>query len=402
MSDIGGTRGSDAAQRIKILFCIPDMIIGGVETVFLKTLENIAATGCADIAVVMKNKLREPFYIEWFRAHPEIKLHIIYPAAHRFEDAKKYMRGFPLKNIRKIAFSVYKDIKNAQVARKKLFEGYDVIIDYKNAYFSKLLRKCTTPKITWIHGSINFFENDNILKHAARYEKIVCLSDNFMTEFRRRHPEHADKIVRIYNPFDAEQIRRAAANGDTYVGKYFCVVSRLDPDKDIKTIIDAFEIFHENDQFKDVRLLIIGTGRDAKKLREYAAQQKSRHAIVFAGKIPAPFGYMRGAIAHILSSHNEGLPTVLIEAASLGVANISSDCPSGPREILLNGDAGLLFDIGNARQLAQHMTNICSGKTDTRKMTDTATAALDRFDAKEITNQIMRLIHETTGGKSCR
>ena len=97
---------------------------------------------------------------------------------------------------------------------------------------------------------------------------------------------------------------------------------------------------------------------------------------------------MRGAIAHILSSYSEGLPTVLLEAMAVGTVNISSDCKNGPREILLDGDAGLLFAPGNADELAQHMDKIWNNKIAVEKLKNTATKSLARFDAVQIATDV--------------
>lgn len=75
--------------------------------------------------------------------------------------------------------------------------------------------------------------------------------------------------------------------------------------------------------------------------------------IVFTGALNNPYGIMRGAIANILSSESEGLPTLLLESVALGVPCISSKCKNGPREILLNGRGGLLFETGDANALAK-------------------------------------------------
>ena len=102
---------------------------------------------------------------------------------------------------------------------------------------------------------------------------------------------------------------------------------------------------------------------------------------------------MAGAVAHILSSYNEGLPTVLIEAQTLGVLNISSDCKSGPREILLNGNAGLLFEPGNAEQLSKLMSQVWNNEVDKEAMINNATTALDRFGGDIIAEEIKNIIN---------
>ncbi len=102
---------------------------------------------------------------------------------------------------------------------------------------------------------------------------------------------------------------------------------------------------------------------------------------------------MAGALGNILSSYSEGLPTVLIEGAAVGTVNIASDCKNGPREILMDGRAGLLYAPGDAAALARHMNDIWRGRVDMDAMTRRAADALHRFDADVIAGQITDLIN---------
>ena len=98
------------------------------------------------------------------------------------------------------------------------------------------------------------------------------------------------------------------------------------------------------------------------------------------GKIPEPYGYMHDALAHILSSKSEGLPTVMIEAMAAGTLSVASDCPDGPHEISMDGAAGVLFEPGNEN------INIS-------KIKNTAKKSLTRFNADTIASQIMSMIN---------
>ncbi|MBO7644793.1 MAG: glycosyltransferase, partial [Alphaproteobacteria bacterium] len=104
-----------------------------------------------------------------------------------------------------------------------------------------------------------------------------------------------------------------------------------------------------------------------------------------------PFVYMKHAIANVLSSYSEGLPTVLLESAVVGTLNIASKCRFGPREILLNGRGGVLFEPGNAKQLAMCMGDVYNNSVNVTEMIKESTDALKRFKADEVVNQIISL-----------
>jgi len=80
---------------------------------------------------------------------------------------------------------------------------------------------------------------------------------------------------------------------------------------------------------------------------------KLKDKIEFLGFDNNPFKYLSKASVFVLSSEYEGLPGVLIQAMACGCQVVSTDCPSGPREILENGKYGRLVEVGNSTALAE-------------------------------------------------
>ena len=95
-----------------------------------------------------------------------------------------------------------------------------------------------------------------------------------------------------------------------------------------------------------------------------------------------PFNYLKQADIFILTSKYEGLPNVLLEALVLKKFVISSNCPTGPKEILLNGKGGLLFKTGNFSQLSRHIMYYSKNKKKCKQMLRKSLDQLDRFDQK--------------------
>ncbi len=376
-------------QCIKVGFFIPGFIVGGVETVFINTLEELLKISDLDISIVTHMKVREPLYVEWFKMHPEIPVYTYLPLGNWFQDLEPKCHGIT-KLARKITFSLYKKYRRFIWRRK--FKDMDVFIDYKNFEFVRELRHISKPKIAWLHGSLAYFEKDkNFLKKVKNYTNIIGLTDDFVEEFKTKYPKYSDKIVRIYNPINITHIQQLSNQGKIPRGKYFCHVSRLDKGKDIKTLLDAFDIFYKS--HKNVKLYVIGNGPLANDHKSYAARLKSCKNIVFTGTKYNPYIFMKGAIANILSSEHEGLPTVVLESVALGVPCISANCESGPREILQDGKGGWLFEIGNAEMLAQEMSDVFEFPAKAKKLTDVATKGLKRFSQKVVTKQIYDLIN---------
>ena len=103
---------------------------------------------------------------------------------------------------------------------------------------------------------------------------------------------------------------------------------------------------------KNIRLLIIGRGETREKLIEYIKQNKLNSKIKLIPFQKNPYKYLRLADIFLFSSKFEGLPNVLLEAQCLKKYIISTNCPTGPKEILLNGKAGDLVPIGDYKKLS--------------------------------------------------
>lgn len=127
-------------------------------------------------------------------------------------------------------------------------------------------------------------------------------------------------------------------------------VGRLCPQKDFRTLIRAFAQLREH---MPARLVILGDGPDRAALEAAVAERGLGHSVALPGFAANPYAYMARAGAFVLSSQWEGLPTVLIEALACGTPVVSTDCPSGPREILRDGLYGTLVPVGDAEALAQ-------------------------------------------------
>ncbi len=382
--------------QIKIAFCIPNMILGGVENVFVQTLTDISSQENVKIKVIMQTKLSEPLYQEWFKRNENIEVVILYPLGNAFENLKRFMPFFPLSNIRKIIYSLYKKIKNRSAINKGLFSDCDLIIDYKNFSFYKILKLIQKPKITWVHGSINFFNENNFKKRLPYYDKVVCLTKSFMKDFKKQNPEFSQKIVQIYNPLNSDNIKKLSEQNQNIKDKYFCAVSRLDYDKDIITIIKAFNDFWITENKPDVKLVLIGDGKQYKELKQVSTSMEAKNQIIFTGALNIPFGYMKGSLAHILSSYDEGMGMVILESCACGTLNLASNCKNGPAEILMNGKAGLLFKPGDTKELSNMMRLVWHEKIPREKLIQNATSGLKRFSCEKISKDIFNLIKQTT------
>ncbi|MDR2432561.1 MAG: glycosyltransferase [Puniceicoccales bacterium] len=385
----GNSRTAGNMPKIrKVAFFLPHVIMGGVEKVLLEILTEIRKQRPQwGIVIYSRRPVKDRYFTNFFKKHGiKLKDHwtLIKPKKFLPKLAYKLVNPF----YKKLSLPIAKTI----IALGK----YDVLVDFQSFNFAKEIHKLAIPKITWLHGGINYFNrnSDEALKYIGDYDKVVCLSDSFKEDFSEQYPDYKDKIVRIHNSVNAKEIQ-GKAKADKSHGKYFVIVSRFDGEKDNETIISAFKILAKKQP--DAKLYIAGEGNLEKKMKSMAADCPQ---IEFLGKIYEPYTLIKNSIGHILSSYSEGLPMVLLENAALGTLSISSRCKSGPPEILLDGKAGILFNPGDHKELAKILSDVWNGKIDTAKLIKTATDNLDRFSSEHNTKQIINLIEEVYDEKS--
>ncbi|MDK3158261.1 glycosyltransferase [Kamptonema cortianum] len=127
-------------------------------------------------------------------------------------------------------------------------------------------------------------------------------------------------------------------------------VGRLERQKDFPTLIQAFA---ELRQHRPIRLMILGEGQDRPMLERLIQDLGLGQEVLLPGFVSNPYAYMAKSSVFVLSSLFEGLPTALIEAMAAGIPVVSTDCESGPREILINGQYGPLVPIGDVTAMAE-------------------------------------------------
>lgn len=129
-------------------------------------------------------------------------------------------------------------------------------------------------------------------------------------------------------------------------------MGRLARVKDFPTLLRAFARVRSG---RECRLVILGEGKERENLSALAAELGVQEDVSLPGYRDNPFAYLQKASLYVLSSVWEGSPNTLIEALGVGVPVVSTDCKSGPREILEGGRYGPLVPVGDVDALAQAM-----------------------------------------------
>lgn len=193
-------------------------------------------------------------------------------------------------------------------------------------------------------------------KFYAWADGIVAVSKGVADDLAQIANLPRDRIQVIYNPILTPGIYDRAAeqlNHPWFAPNQPPVIlgaGRLETHKDFPMLIRAFALVRKT---MPARLMIIGWGPDQPQLEALVQELGLVEDVEFPGYQKNPYQYMARSTVFVLSSITEGLGNVLVEAIALGTPVVSTDCMSGPSEILDNGRYGLLVPVGDERALAE-------------------------------------------------
>lgn len=191
-----------------------------------------------------------------------------------------------------------------------------------------------------------------------RADWIVSVSEGVADDLARAGWVPRERIRVSYNSLDLEDIRRKAAEPIEHPWfkqkdvPVILAVGRMYKQKDYPVLINAFAKLRAR---REARLLILGEGEERASLQEQVQHLGLTRDVDMPGFAPNPFAYMARANLLALASEWEGFAIVLTEALACGTPVVSTDCPSGPREILADGKFGRLVPVGDADALAAAM-----------------------------------------------
>ena len=199
------------------------------------------------------------------------------------------------------------------------------------------------------------------------------------------------KTKYIYNPFDKSLIKKKNIKKNFFKKKSLKILSigRLTKQKDHITLLKAAGHINPN---LNPEILIIGKGNEYYNLKNYIKKNNLKNIIKLLGYKKQPYPYIQKADIFVLTSKYEGLPNVLLEAQYLNKYIISTNCPTGPREILLNGIAGDLFDVGDYKKLASIINKYSFNKKNILIKINSGLKNFRRFDHIENCNKYYNFV----------
>ncbi len=224
--------------------------------------------------------------------------------------------------------------------------------------------------------------------------QVIALSEGVKENLVKRYKIKPEHVKVIYNPIDLENIRQSIENGSVKKEhfslfkddrKTIITAGRLVKQKDQKTLIKAFE---KVNQTVNADLVILGEGELDNELKKLAKDLSIHDRVHFIGFQHNPYIFFEKADLFVLTSIHEGFGHVIAEALATGTPVISTNCQSGPKEVLDDGKYGLLTEVGNVEELAGKMLKILSmNEEELLQIQEKGYERAADFDARNIVKQ---------------
>ena len=197
----------------------------------------------------------------------------------------------------------------------------------------------------------------------------------------------------IYNPLNKKEIlRKSKLNSKKFLKNQtlkILNIGRFVEQKDQITFLKALNLIKDKINYEAI---LVGRGDDKIILKKFINKEKLNDKIKLIDFAENPYPIIKQTEILVLTSKYEGLPNVLLEAQVLKKFIISSDCPTGPREILLNGKGGLLFKVGDFKELAKKIIYYQKNKKDLKELVNQSYRQLNEFDYDSNLNKYLELI----------
>ena len=353
----------------KLAIYIPSIESGGVEKNLLY-ISDFFLKKKIDIYIVTANKNKKSFFNK--------RLKYICPKSNRWNNTSRFTKTLvclaliffklPKKNISLFSFQsnisaiILSKILNINI----VIRLNTALTKYINGYFKIILFK-------------TFYSmSDKIIVNSLEFKKELKILLNLKSDY-------------IPNPiYIKKKLKKKINYFRNFKGLKLLSIGRLTDQKNQITILKSLKILKEkNINFK---FFLIGKGYKLEELKEYVRENKLKKNVKFAGYKKDAFEYMGYSDLFILSSKFEGLPNVLIEAQSQNIPIISSNCTSGPGEILLDGQLGSLFKVEDHNSLSKIIINFYRNKKLFLNKAQLAKKYLYRYDYEKNLIKYYKLI----------
>lgn len=348
-------------MKKKLILFMPSIEGGGVEKNFI-IISNYLANKFSNTILITSEKKHNKFFKNLKIINPKIKTD--HNSSRRFKYILCLIELIKLiiKNKNYLVFAFQANVYCAIIC--KFFK-------------IKIIIRSNSSPSGW---KLNIFRKKIFQLLLSLPDKIIVNSIQFRHEYKKNFNLNS---VCIYNPLNKNEIIKLSKLKlkDNFFDKYknlkIIFVGRLVDQKDPFTFVKSLNLLKNRIKF---RALIVGRGHLKPKLQKYISSNNLIKNIKMIDWQKNPYRYIAQADVLVLTSNYEGLPNTLLETIALKKNVMSTDCPTGPKEILDNGKGGFLFKIGDYKSLSKLLMKFNKNDTNLKRKINYAWKRLNRFD----------------------
>lgn len=278
--------------------------------------------------------------------------------------------------------------------------NFDVILDFRmrNHFMLEfILSKFLYPKNTFytVH-SVNretYFPKLNFLTRLIyKNKQLVVVSKAIQQLITKKYPSL--QVHQIYNPIPFSEVAALQMEFEVDFDQYILAVGRMNDE--VKQFDQLIMAYHRSLlPSKNIKLVILGEGKNYIKYRKLIAKYGLKNYIALKGFKDNPYPYYKKALFTVLCSKYEGFPNALLESLANGTPVVSYDCFSGPNEIIVDQENGLLLRKQNVEQLIKSINLMVRDKDLYSKCKQNAAQSVAQFDIEIIGKQWLDLLKKS-------
>lgn len=368
-------------MRKKVAFYITTLAGGGVSGVVVNLLNQL--TNSKEIEVLLVLNKKEGEFLKYL--HSDIEIYEL--GTKRMRDSFFSLIKFLKKVKPNVLISGQSHVNTiALLANQMLGERTKVIIT-EHSNLQEGLKEMNNPTSTILLTLMKIF--------YPKADKVISVSRGVGETLLKYIKINKSKMEVIYNPVISDLIYERAEeplNHKWFTPKetpVILTVARLEKQKDLENLIQAFAIVRNK---VDSRLLIIGEGKERDNLEKLIKKLDLLDSVELYGFEENPYNFLKNADLFVLSSKAEGLANILVEALYLRCKIVSTDCPSGPAEVLKNGKFGRLVPPEDSLKLAEGIIDQLKESTSEIPNNKELEEWLKEFEVNHVSERYLNLI----------
>lgn len=362
-------------RRQKIMFVIPIVGGGGAERVLLYLMEELKSEKWDKVLITFDE-------IEYYKKEIPNDVKIIILKKKRSIDFFKLI--FSLAQIIK---QEKPDIVNSHLTYANILSLLSAMVSgYRGPI---ILNEHNFMSINLRQEKYYLIKKMLIKRLYPRAAAVISVSKGARDDLIKNFRVRPEKCLTIYNPVDIERIEKMTSepiDHPWFTENIPLIIScgRLTKQKNYPLLLKAVKL---TSQERDVRLVVMGDGELKSELESLALKMGLANRVEFLGFRSNPFKYLARAHVFVLSSSWEGFGNVIIEAMTCGVPVISTRCPAGPDEIIMDGKNGILVDVDNAEALSKAILRLLADVELRKKLIIEGKARAKDFQVEKIISQ---------------